>query len=98
MVRLQPRDQRVRRQLRRLARLHTADARVQAGLNFIFEAHRHAGERDHGQQQRDHEADDGMDLQQRGLDRGLVMTGRNMRKEASRSVNVKRYQDPPSRD
>jgi len=65
---LKSRDQFVWRQHRRRAGFHMHDPGVQAGLDLILEDHRHAGQGDHGQQQRERKTNDGMDLQQGGPD------------------------------
>ncbi len=66
---LQPHDQCIRCQHRRRTRLYPHDAGVQAGADLVLETHRRAGDRDQGQYQRNRDANDGMDLQQCGLDR-----------------------------
>ena len=75
---LQPRDQPIRRQHRRDAGLDPHDPGIQAGADFILEAHRRPGQPDQGQHQRDRKANDGMDLQQRGLDRGACSWGEDV--------------------
>ena len=69
---LQSRDQPIRRQHRRGAGLDPHDPGIQAGPDLILEAHRRPGYPDQGQHQRKRKANDGMDLQQRGLDRVLA--------------------------
>ncbi|MGY4242946.1 hypothetical protein ACVIIZ_004354 [Bradyrhizobium sp. USDA 4523] len=75
--RRQPRDQLVRREPRGRAGLDAHHLTVQAGLDLILKGHRRAGEADHGPQQRQHEANQGMDLQQCSLDRAPNVTHQN---------------------
>jgi hypothetical protein len=66
---LQPRHQLIRQQRRRRPWHDLHDAGIQMIDDLVFKAHDHAGQRNQGQQQREHEAGNGMDLEQRRLDR-----------------------------